>query len=69
MSKTKRYTLVLPDQVFEQVEQLAKSEGTTIVTIVRKFIKLGLLVTEIQLDPDASIIIREGEDEKHLLIL
>jgi len=66
---TKRYTLVLPNSVFEQVQQLANAKQTTIVELLRKFIKLGLVAYEVQEKPDAALILREGNTEKEILLL
>ena len=66
---SKRYSLVLPESLFQDVQELAEREQTTVVEVMRRFIKLGLLATRIQETPDASIVIREGGRERELLIL
>jgi ATP-dependent Clp protease ATP-binding subunit ClpA len=65
----KRYSLVLPESLFDQVQALADREQTTVVDVMRRFIKLGLLATEIQATPGSALIIREGGKERELLIL
>jgi ATP-dependent Clp protease ATP-binding subunit ClpA len=66
---SKRYSLVLPESLFQEVQELSEREQTTVVEVMRRFIKLGLLATRIQETPDASIVIREGGRERELLIL
>jgi len=69
MAKTRRYNLVIPEDLFAKVQELAEEEQTTVVEIFRRFTKLGLLATEIQKKPDAALVLKEGDQEKHILIL
>ena len=48
---------------------LAERQQTTVVEVLRRFIKLGLLATEIQERRDAALIIREGDREREILLL
>jgi hypothetical protein len=65
----KRYTLVLPETLFQQVEQLADDRGTTVVDLLRRFIKLGLLAVQIEESPGKALLIREGTELRELLML
>lgn len=65
----RRYSLVLPETLFQQVQALADAEQATVADLFRRFTKLGLLVMEIQRAPDSSIVIRQGETEQRLLVL
>lgn len=60
----KRYNLVLPMLLFTQLDNLAKEQGESIVGVLKKFIKLGLLVVELQKDPSAEVVIRRGDEEE-----
>lgn len=64
--KMKRYNLVLPDDLFNQVQDLADRRHTTVAETLRKFIKLGLLVMT---DPGVSLIRKEGDNTTELLWL
>jgi hypothetical protein len=66
---SKRYSLVLPESLFNEVQELSEREQTTVVEVMRRFIKLGLLATRIQETPNASIVIREGGREREILLL
>jgi ATP-dependent Clp protease ATP-binding subunit ClpA len=66
---SKRYSLVLPESLFNEVQDLSEREQTTVVEIMRRFIKLGLLATRIQATPNAALVIREGEREREILLL
>lgn len=65
-SPMKRYNLVLPMEIFEQVQQVAKARHTTVAHILRQFIRLGLVAEG---NPDATLVIRRGEAERELVLL
>ncbi len=59
----KRYNLVLPMQIFNRLKAVAEEKDDSVVTVLKQFIKLGLLVVELEKNPDAELIIREGDQE------
>lgn len=65
----KRYNLVLPESVFCEVQKLAAQRHTTVVELLRKFIRLGLLVAKFEESSDVAFIIREGDKEQRLVLL
>lgn len=67
-SKVYRYNLALPKELFDELKKAADEKGMTVVEILRKFIKLGLLILEIQDKPGSALIIREGDTERQILI-
>lgn len=69
MSATKRYTLVLPTELFDEVQEVADARHTTVVGLLRQFIKLGLLAVQLEDTPDSALLIREGETEKEIRML
>lgn len=64
----KRYNLALPEGMFRQVVQLADREHTTVLEVIRRSVKLGLLVAEAQ-EAGAKLVIREGTSEREIVIL
>jgi hypothetical protein len=64
-----RYNLDLTDQTYEQLKELADSSGTTVAELVRRFISLGLIVARVQSDPNAALIIREGDREREVMLV
>jgi hypothetical protein len=64
----KRYNLVLPESLYHEVQSLANKEHTTVIDLLRRFIKLGLLVTKLTQDENASLIIREGDKEREIIL-
>ena len=65
----KRYNLVLPEELFLEVQTLADERQTTVVDLFRRFIKLGLLAANIEDDQDAALLIKQGEEIKQLVFL
>lgn len=65
----KRYNLVLPEELYFEVEKIANKEKISVVEILRRFIKLGLVATKIQDDPDSHLIFRKGDVDQEFLIL
>jgi ATP-dependent Clp protease ATP-binding subunit ClpA len=65
----RRHTLVLPEELFQQVQALANEEQTSVTDLLRRFTKLGLVILEAQKAPNTSIVIRQGEVEQRLLVL
>lgn len=62
----KRYNLVLPENLYAEVQGLANKEHTTVIDLLRRFIKLGLFIT--RLDDSTTFIVR-NEDGKEREIL
>ena len=67
--KKVRYNLTLPEEVYEEVARIADERHTTVINVLRMFIKLGLMAVEIDETSGASLLIREGKHERELLIL
>jgi hypothetical protein len=65
----KRYSLVLPDDLFTAVQALADQRQTTVVDLIRRFIKLGLIAAKIEDTPGAALIIRDGDSEQQIVFL
>ena len=65
----KRYNLVLPEELFAKVQELADERSVTVVDILRRFIKLGLLVAQSEDSPDSTFIIRDGGSEREVILL
>jgi hypothetical protein len=68
-SGIKRYNLVLPEALFSEVQALADQRGVTVLELLRKFIRLGLLVAKAEDSPDTVFLLRDGETERQLVLL
>lgn len=69
MSELKRYNLVLTDELFGELERVARKRHTSVVEVLRRYIKLGLMVEEIDEKPDAALVIREGNNERQIVLI
>lgn len=65
----KRYNLVLPEPLFNEVQRIADERQTTVVDIIRRFIKLGLLAAQLENSPESALLIREGNKEKQIILV
>lgn len=65
----KRYNLVLPEDLFQEVQHLADERQTSVVDLLRRFIKLGLLAANLENDQDSALLIRQGEETRQIVLL
>lgn len=63
----KRYSLVLPEELFNKVQEVADRKYTTVVEILRRFIMLGLLAVDET--PGTAVLFREGDTERQIMLL
>jgi hypothetical protein len=64
----KRYHLVMPDELYAELEAEANKRQSTVVELLRRFIKLGLVAIKVDETPDAALIIREGDKETRIVL-
>lgn len=62
---TKRYTFELPVEIYDQLSNTAEQNGTSVVEMLRKYIKLGLLATQ----PDTVVLLRSGDSEQPVMLV
>lgn len=67
MTKKKRYNLVIPFDIAEQLEQCAVARGDSVTSLINKFCRFGLEVTV--RDPDAQLIRKDGDKEVIIMLL
>lgn len=67
--ETKNYALRIPMGLYNEVKQVADNHHTTVLEMLKKFIKLGLVLVAIEKKPDTMIIIREGESEREIVLM
>jgi hypothetical protein len=65
----KRYNLILPEQLYEAIQEIADKQHSTVMDQLRKFIKLGILASDIANDPNSKLIIREGKKEREIILV
>jgi hypothetical protein len=62
----RRYTLVIPDELFKEVESVANSREVPVIDILRRFIAMGLYI-ENQAGKGADFVIRQDDTEERLV--
>ena len=66
----KRTHFSMPEELYEQIEEVAKRHDTTVTEIVRKFLRLGLYVARLEdRAPGSELIIRDGRNVETRLVL
>jgi hypothetical protein len=65
----RRYNLILPEELFQTVDNIAKKQHITTIDLLKKYIKLGLLASEIENDPDSKLIIRQGKTDREIIFI
>jgi DNA-binding MarR family transcriptional regulator len=69
LSSLKRYNLALPEELFNELQELANTRQTTVVDLLRRFIKLGLIAASTEEQPDSGIFIRENGSEREIILI
>lgn len=65
----KRYNLVLPEELFDELQGMADRENTTVVDVLRKFIKIGLLVDKVSNSDNSKLLIRENNVDREVILV
>jgi hypothetical protein len=66
---TKRFNVVLPAELLSDLEEIAEAKHTTVLELIRRFIKLGLLAVRAETTPELEFIVRERGVESRVMIL
>ena len=66
---THRYNLVLDIGVYAELQEVAASKGITFAELMRKYIKLGLIVSALEDEPGSKLIIRTDDTEKEIILI
>lgn len=67
--RTKRYNVVLPEELFNELQEVADQKHTTVLELIRRFVKLGLLAVRAETTPDLEFLVRERGVESRVMIL
>lgn len=65
----KRFNLNMPAELFDELQKLADERGVTPTDLLRQFAKLGLLIAKTEKDPNSQLILREGDQERIIVLL
>ena len=67
--KIKRYNLAIPQALFDELQTIADERHSTVLEVLKQFIRLGLLVSKAEKSPSAAVILREGGRERELMLI
>jgi hypothetical protein len=65
----KRYNVMLPAELFDELQEVAKQKHTTVLELIKRFVKLGLLAVRAETSPDLDFLVRERGVESRVMIL
>jgi len=63
-----RYNLVIKKELYDAVEAIAQRRGTSVVAVMKQFVKMGLFAERIEGDPNMDLLVREGEVTRVVLL-
>jgi len=66
-SEKRRYHLVIPEGLFNEVQAAATARKTTVVSLLRRFIRLGLLALKLESKPGSALVVIEGKRRRRIL--
>jgi hypothetical protein len=66
---SRRARVEIPEPLLRELEALAQDRGTSATELARRFVGLGLFLARAQGSPQTSLIVREGERERELVLL
>ena len=64
----KRYNMVLPEPLYLELQEAANDRDITVVELLRRFIKLGLMINNVSKNPGAAFLIRNGDSEREIVL-
>ena len=68
--KPKRYSLVLPQELYDEIDEIAKARNSAVVEVIKQFLRLGVTLVETEKSPDTSLILRRrGEPDVELKLV
>jgi predicted DNA-binding protein len=65
-NEKKRYHLVIPIELYQELEKVANNKSRTIIDVLRRYIEFGLWIDTFSNKADATLRITEGGDEYRL---
>ena len=58
----KRYNMAIPQALYDELETIANNETTTVLEIMKRFIKAGLCLYKISTTDGGEITIKAGKN-------
>jgi hypothetical protein len=68
MTTKTNYNLSIPTDTYKNLRKIAEQDGTTVAELMRRAIKWLMFVRSIKLDPDARLLVEQGNETKEIII-
>lgn len=68
MTNEKIFTVRLPGELLEELQALAKERGVTVAYLIRRFIQLGLVVTNDSKE-GPRLMLKDGDNLRQVVLL
>lgn len=68
LDKKKRYHLVIPQDLYDELQLVADKRQEKVIDVLKKYIKYGLWFESLLEKPDTKLFIKEGGDRERELV-
>lgn len=68
-ANAKRLHIVLPEKLYDEVQQVSLKHDIQISDILRRFIKLGLIAVKLEETEGSALILKEGDSSTEVRML
>jgi hypothetical protein len=65
----RRYSLVIPETLYQEIEEVAIELDTAVVEVIKRFLKLSLLAYRLQKEDDAALLIEDSDGIRQIYIV
>lgn len=67
-SQMKRYNLVIPKELYSELEQIADKRHIKVVDVLRNYIEFGIWFEDAMRKPNTKLLLKEGSKERELIL-
>jgi hypothetical protein len=64
----KRYNLVIPKELYGEIEKVADKRRVKVVDVLRTYIEFGLWFEMTLAKPETTLVVKEGDKERELIL-
>jgi hypothetical protein len=68
MKTTTSYNLTIRSELYQQLQNIAEQEATTLADLLRRATKLFLVIRSIKKDPDARLLVERGGKIEEIIL-
>lgn len=64
----KRFPLIVPMNIYGELKAISEREGISVTQVFRNFISLGLMADKVKLDDNRSLLIKDGDEIREIVL-